>query len=457
MKCSRSEVHCKTHSLPALRFEDSQLTSFSGLILIQELFSRLRLKERLRRCFGHLTVSPIFGYPILVLCLVLHFLLGYRQLRDLRYYADDPLVKRTLGLRRLPDVATLSRALAGADQESVKHLRAMLRELVLTRLITLRLPRVTLDFDGSVIGTGRFAEGTAVGFNRKKKGQRSYYPLFGTVAQTGQVLDVLHRSGNVHDSHGAKDFILEAIATVRAALPRGSIEVRMDSAFFSDEIIASLDAQGVDYTVSVPFERFAELKERIEARRWWWRIAAGCAYFEAQWKPKAWETRHRFLFIRTRVKQLYKEPVQLDLFTPHQFGYEFKVILTNKCLSARKVLAFHNGRGAQEGLFAELKSGNQLDYVPTRTWVGNQIYLLSVLLAHNLGRELQMIAHPPSRTTLEKRPPLWEFTRLDTLRRRLIQRAGRLIRPHGQLTLSMAVNPTVRDELLHYLEALKAA
>ncbi|MGH8611610.1 MAG: transposase [Gammaproteobacteria bacterium] len=121
-------------------------------------------------------------------------------------------------------------------------------------------------------------EGTAVGFNRKKKGQRSYYPLFGTVAQTGQVLDVLHRSGNVHDSHGAQDFMLEAIATVRAALPRGSIEVRMDSAFFSDEIIASLDAQGVDYTVSVPFDRFAELKERVEVRRWWWQIAAGCAY-----------------------------------------------------------------------------------------------------------------------------------------------------------------------------------
>ncbi|MGI0023593.1 MAG: hypothetical protein ACREA4_00435 [Nitrososphaera sp.] len=64
----------------------------------------------------------------------------------------------------------------------------------------------------------------------------------------------------------------------KAALPRGSIEVRMDSAFFSGEIIASLDAQGVDYTVSVPFERFAELKERIEARRWWGRIAAARAH-----------------------------------------------------------------------------------------------------------------------------------------------------------------------------------
>ena len=269
MKYSKASVHCKTHSRPALRFEDSQLTSFSGLVVIQELFARLGLKERLRRCFSHLTVSPIFGHATLVLCLVLHLLLGYRQLRDIRYYADDPLVKRTLGLRRLPDVTTLSRGLAGADEESVKRLQGLLREGVVTRLSALALPRVTLDFDGSVIGTGRFAEGTAVGFNPKKKGQRSYYPLFCTVAQTGQVLDVLHRSGNVHDSHGAKDFILASIATVRAALPGVSIEVRMDSAFFSDEIVGSLEAQGVEYTVSVPFERFAEIKALIEARRLW--------------------------------------------------------------------------------------------------------------------------------------------------------------------------------------------
>ncbi len=457
MKYSKAEVHCKTHGLPALRFEDSQLTSFSGLILIQTLFTHLGLKERLRRCFSHLTVSPIFGHATLVLCLVLHLMLGYRRLRDIRYYSDDPLVKRTLGLRRLPDVATLSRGLAVADAESARRLQGLLREGVVTRLVALALPRVTLDFDGSVIGTGKWAEGTAVGFNRKKKGQRSYYPLFCTVAQTGQVLGVLHRSGNVHDSHGAKDFILACIATLRAALPKACIEVRMDSAFFSDEIIGSLDAAGVEYTVSVPFERFTDLKGRIEARRIWWSGAAQWDYFDAKWKPKAWNTPRRFLFIRTRVKLQHKDPIQLDLFVPHDYGYEFKVILTNKPLGARKVLVFHNGRGSQEGIFAELKSDNALGYVPTRTWVGNQIYLLSVLLAHNLGRELQMIAHPPARATLEKRPAFWSFERLDTFRRRIIQRAGRLIRPQGQLTLSMPANPAVQDELLHYLEALQAA
>ncbi len=42
-------------------------------------------------------------------------------------------------------------------------------------------------------------------------------------------------------------------------------------------------------------------------------------------------------------------------------------------------------RDSQEGIFTKLKSDNQLDYVPTPTWAGNQIYLLSMLLAHNLG------------------------------------------------------------------------
>ena len=42
-------------------------------------------------------------------------------------------------------------------------------------------------------------------------------------------------------------------------------------------------------------------------------------------------------------------------------------------------------RDSQEGIFTKLKSDNQLDYVPTPTWASNQIYLLSMLLAHNLG------------------------------------------------------------------------
>ena len=83
-------------------------------------------------------------------------------------------------------------------------------------------------------------------------------------------------------------------------------------------------------------------------------------------------------------------------------------MLTNKKLRAAKVVAFHNGRGSQEGVFAELKTHSHRDYVPTRTWRGNQVYLLAAVLAHNLTRELHMRVHEPARTTQAKRPALWD-------------------------------------------------
>lgn len=68
-------------------------------------------------------------------------------------------------------------------------------------------------------------------------------------------------------------------------MPAIQLGARLDGAFFSDEIIDELDRFGVEFTRSVPFERFAELKGRIEGRRFWRRLHAELAYFEDRWKP----------------------------------------------------------------------------------------------------------------------------------------------------------------------------
>ena len=72
----------------------------------------------------------------------------------------------------------------------------------------------------------------------------------------------------------------------------------MDAAFFSATIVTMLEENGVDYTVSVPFERLVELKQITEARSRWYRLSEPCAYFELAWKPKSWARRRRFLFVR---------------------------------------------------------------------------------------------------------------------------------------------------------------
>jgi len=460
VKLSKKQVQSRVQSLPVLRFENQQLTSFSGMILFQALFRRLDLRGTLVRHLGRASKSVAYGLHVLVLQLVVHLLAGFRRLRERDHYVDDPLLPRLLGVQQLADTSTLTRRLAGAPEAAVVAVRAAGREIVLGRLGQEKLARVTLDFDGSVLTTRGYTEGSAVGYNAKRRGARSYYPLFCTIAQTGQFLDFHHRPGNVHDSNGAKAFMLSCVQAARLAAPRAQLETRIDAAFFDETIVDQLDQQRIDFSVSVPFERLPALKSIIEKTpSWRWiPIDEQWSYAEIHWRPKSWKSHYRLIALRQRIAQQIKGPLQLDLFAPRDPRYDYRVIATNKTdVSADAVRRFHHGRGSQEGLIGEAKAHVQLDYVPTRRLTANKIFTAAALMAHNLGRELQMATKPRERATSPTRPALWAFETLRTLRQKLLLRAGRLTYPKGTLTLTMNANEAAQHDYATYLRALLAA
>ena len=457
MRSSKAQILSRVHTVPTLRFTDQTLTSASGLVLFQVLFDHLDLRNKVRWACRQVRGVGDFKLPELFLTLVIHIILGYRELDDVRFYNDDPLVLRVLGLRRLPSTATLSRRLRSVDSATITNLQEMNRALILDRLAFEKLRRVTLDFDGSVVSTRRQAEGTAVGYNRKRKGERSYYPLLCTVAQTGQVFDALPRSGNIHDSNGSLAFITTSVLALDERLPGRVIESRLDSAFFSEDTALLLEELQTEYTISAPFERLPQLKGMIEQRRRWRRIDDTWSCFEAEWKPKRWLRPVRFVFVRQRVAKRRPGPVQLDLFEPRSTEYTFQVIMTNKRCSAKSVMLFHHGRGSQEGIIGEAKESAMMDYVPTRSWAGNQFYMMASLVAHNVTRELQMRTQPRRRGTNPKRAALWLFEKLETVRNRTIKRAGRLNRPDGVLTLTLSRNEAVQADYERIMRELKRA
>ena len=455
MKLSLKSIRNRFNKILRPHFEEQQLTSFSGIVIFQSLFTKLNLKKRLSSCFRHLSGSEGYSHGIISQLLLIHLLIGFRRLSDVKYYANDPMILRALSLNSSPSVATISRMLNKQDEVSVRNIKDLSKELVLDRLSMENLTRITLDYDGTVQSTGRHAEGTAVGFNKKKKGARSYYPLLCTVSQTGQVLDIHHRPGNVHDSNGAREFIESCVNTMKNTTPKAKIEARTDSAFFDEKIVTELEHLGVEFTISVPFARFTNLKKLIESRKRWAKFDNEISYFESEWKPDSWDDKYRFLFIRTKTKKQQKGPIQLDLFEPYEYGYEFKVIVTNKLGKMKNILRFHNGRGCQEGFIGELKSDCQFDYVPVRKKAGNQVFMYSAIMAHNLNRELQMVADEKQKRLTEKRNSLWTFKKLNTIRQRIIKCAGRLTKPQGKLKLTMNKNDGVEQELLKFLDALE--
>jgi len=114
-------------------------------------------------------------------------------------------------------------------------------------------------------------------------------------------------------------------------------------------------------------------------------------------------------------------------------------------------MEFHHARGSQEAISGEAKSHCQMEYIPVRTLCGNQPCCLAAVPAHNLTRELQMQTGERRSRSDSRRCNLWGFETLNTLRQRLLHRAGRLIRPQGRLTLVTAATRPVRDQLHKYL------
>ena len=120
------------------------------------------------------------------------------------------------------------------------------------------------------------------------------------------------------------------------------------------------------------------------------------------------------------------------------------------------MITYHEGRGSQESVFAELKSHCPVDYVPVRRLHGNQTYLLAGLFAYNLTRELQMQTSQPCRGTTPQRATYWVFEKLATIRKTVIQRAGRFSRPQGALTLTVSAGAWIRTRFQEILNALAA-
>ena len=175
MKLSKKDTKFRSRCTPKIRFEKQTLTSFAGIVIFQKVFQAMRLKEALRGCFSHLGLKSSYGLNTLFMALVVHLILGWKRLGDVNYYRFDPMVTRTLGLRRLPDVSTMSRFLKVVDEKSVIKIGKQVEKMVIDKLSFEKFPTITLDYDGSVITTkGRNIEGTAAGFNKKKKGSRSY-------------------------------------------------------------------------------------------------------------------------------------------------------------------------------------------------------------------------------------------------------------------------------------------
>jgi Transposase DDE domain group 1 len=429
-----------------IEFGAEELTSYGGLELVRRYFERVQLRRRVSEALRECGLRGDYASSQLVVLVITLLLVGARRLEQLSYIATDPLVRRISELSRVPSARTMRNWLRQFTNTSVAALRQLNWQLVVEQLERLGLRRITLDVDGTVVRTGSQAQWAFRGFNPHHRKDKSYYPLLAHVAQTGQILRLKNRPGNVHDSKGALDFLRQEIRALRERFGRAVVlECRMDAAFFQRGILQLLRREECEYAIKVPFCSWLGLRPIVAARKRWKSIDDQLSYFETTLRLEVWDIELRVVVYRKRVAHKTRKNFQLDLFSPDDGHYEYSAITTNKELSGPALWHFAAGRGAQEKTIAELKGEFALDAVPARHYGANSAWQQLSILAHNLLKGFQLDTVAQSKRRSAKRTASYLLQSMRTLRFELVARAGRLCRPQGRHVLRLQMNPRTKQ------------
>ena len=263
-------------------------------------------------------------------------------------------------------------------------------------------------------------------------------PMVGHLAENGLVIGYEFREGNAAPSSNN----LEFMQACEANMPKGKRikAVRADSAAYQAAIFNWCEETGKVFAIGA--DQDVAVKAAIRAIP------------ESGWTPyrdgHAAETVHCMNKTNKAFRLIViRRPQQEDLFEESQGGYRYHAIASNReNETAAETLQWYSKRGdASENRIKDLKTGFGMEYMPCGTCAANAAFFALGVLTYNLYLGFRSVA-------LGKE---WERTQVQTVRWRLFQTAGKIVR-HGRQTFlkinsaMLAVFTAIRERCVRFMQ-----
>jgi hypothetical protein len=346
-------------------------------------------------------------------------------LQDLELRRNDEVFLDALGARRIPDPTTAGdfcRRFMPADIVTLLDVIDDVRVGVWAGQPAAFFERAVLDMDGTLVGTtGECKRGMDIAYD----GTWGYHPLVLSLANTGEVLSLVNRSGNRPSHEGAAEPVDRGLATCfrggfRRVLLRGDTDFSQTqhldrwNADPRVRFIFGYDATPnlVDLANRLPERAWQELqrppryvvttesrarpervKEQVVVARGFenQRLRAE-SVAEFNYRPTACRETYRMVVVRKNVSVTQGEETLFD-----RIVYFFYI--TNDWVSEPdEIVVTANGRCNQENLLAQLLGGVRALTAPVDTLVSNWAYMVMTALAWNLKAWWALtLPEPPGR------------------------------------------------------------
>jgi hypothetical protein len=348
-------------------------------------------------------------------------------LDDIELRRNDVVFLDALGADRIPDPTTAGdfcRRFSPDDVETLQDVFDRTRLKVWKQQPPDFFDEAVIDADGTLVATGACCK---QGIDIAYDGTWGYHPLIISLANTGEVLSIVNRSGNRPSHEGAADQLDLAILLCREAGFR-KIYLRGDTDFTQTKQLDAWDAENVKFLFGIdamanlkaiaedlppsdwvelqrppqdaakgkPRQRPERVKDRIVRERGdktLTRIREDVA--EVAYQPTACQRTYRLIIVRQTIQV---EEGQARLFD--EIRYRF--YLTNdRELTPRAAVFKANGRCDQENLIAQLKGGVHALRAAVDNLVSNWAYMVMTALAWSLKAwfALSVPEHPRHKET----------------------------------------------------------
>ena len=396
-----------------VKFDDQRAVSDAGVMLVATLAKRLGVERLAGRLVDLRRDRPgAANAGRKVMALLFAMVLGADSI-------DDCEVLRAGRTRRLlggwiPAPSTLGTFLRAFTFGHVRQLDALLGESLVSAWRAGAGPgdgRVVIDVD-SFVGEvcGRLKQGAAYGYTKVF----GYHPILATRADTREVLHIRLRKGSANTQKGMLRFTDELIARVKRAGASGVKVLRADSGFWNVKVFKRLEKAGWLYSIGVRMTKHVRASvEQIDEQAW------QTIRYPQEGEAQIAETTHRGRRLIVRRTRLVGPQAQL---WPDWRHFAF---ITNRTEDIKIVEAEHRDHAVVEQVIADLKD-QALQHFPSGEFNANGAWTVLGALAHNLLRWTQLIGLPNTTVRAAR-----------TLRRRLLNIAGRLTRHGRQWTLHL--------------------
>ncbi len=225
----------------------AELSSHSGIALLGDILHACEFKKEVDKVHLHRRPNPELRHGDVLATMTAMLFIGKPDYDAVRPFHEDVLLRKALGLSRVPSAETLRNRLDLADN----RFDDVIRDLSTTIIRRFGKPtpcygdHVPLDIDVTVFdNSDSHKEGVSCTYHKVD----GYAPIMAYLGNEGYLVNLELREGKTHSQHGGKRFLGDSLRWARK-ITDAPLLVRMDAAHDALENIQVCIENKVDWII----------------------------------------------------------------------------------------------------------------------------------------------------------------------------------------------------------------